>query len=233
MNKQDLTAIFSMIFLVGSLLVVPYMHLNLLWLMPSALFAWVNQSHIVGMVKSFGTGAMLMLGGSLAMADVLTDIATAVGSGAIANTANTVADTVTGSGIGDALATMAITALAASNPVVAGLIVALPLFSWIVGLFANNSDNPTVNKVYIGLNKIAQLAGAKTAKNQPDVLTVKTMLTNNPNDWSSLIKNQIIDETHTAIKLAIVNKVRAKGDADALSDLFAAIKKIKKQINKG
>lgn len=58
----------------------------------------------------------------------------------------------------------------------------------ILGPLANWTNNPRYSSAAILFNKLIQLLTFGSAKNQPDVLSVKEMLTNKPSTWPSLIK---------------------------------------------
>ncbi len=75
-----------------------------------------------------------------------------------------------------------------------GVTSAMPL----LGYIANQTKNPIDNALHIALNKVVQLFTFNTAKNQPDVLSVKQMLTNKPSKWPKLIADKVAVE-HRAL----------------------------------
>lgn len=60
----------------------------------------------------------------------------------------------------------------------------------LLGPLANWTGNPRYSAAAILLNKLAQLLTFGSAKNQPDVLSVKEMLTNKPSQWPVLISQK-------------------------------------------
>lgn len=75
----------------------------------------------------------------------------------------------------------------------------MPVLTWL----ANGTKNPIDNAALIALNKALQLATGNTSKNQPDVLSLWQMITNNPLRWAELLRNQMADEGLSVHKRAI------------------------------
>jgi hypothetical protein len=81
---------------------------------------------------------------------------------------------------------------AAANPVVATGLAIFALAQPLIGLIANKTKNPRVGKVAIFGNKLLQMMSFNSSKNQPDVLSVREMLTTKPSNWQSKIRDKIL-----------------------------------------
>lgn len=81
-----------------------------------------------------------------------------------------------------------ISQLIGDYPVVDTVLSVFGFLVLILGPLANWTKNPRYSSAAILLNKLIQLLTFGSAKNQPDVLSVKEMLTNKPRTWPSLIR---------------------------------------------
>lgn len=81
---------------------------------------------------------------------------------------------------------------AAANPVVATGLAIFALAQPFIGLIANKTKNPQVGKVAIFGNKLLQMMTFNSSKNQPDVLSVREMLTTKPSNWQSKIRDKVL-----------------------------------------
>jgi hypothetical protein len=76
----------------------------------------------------------------------------------------------------------------ADNPFLSLLLMGLTLATPLLGFIASRTKNPIDNMILILLNKILHSLSYSTSDNQPDVLSWKVMLTNNPAKWPGLIE---------------------------------------------
>ena len=82
---------------------------------------------------------------------------------------------------------------AAANPVVATGLAIWAFAQPFIGFIANKTKNPHVGKVAILGNKVLQLMTYNSSKNQPDVLSVREMLTTKPSNWQSKIRDKVLN----------------------------------------
>jgi len=94
----------------------------------------------------------------------------------------------------------------AANPVVSLVLMGLSASMPLIGFIANRTKNPIDNALLIFLNKVLQTLSFNTSLNQPDVLSWKDMLTNNPKYWAAMIESKAIKE-----KNRLVDRVLSSG----------------------
>ncbi len=136
-----------------------------------------------------------------------------------------------GDAMGDAITSTFISAaleyVITNNPMVASVVAVFIMLQPVLGYVATQTTNPTVGKVAILSNKVAQLLTFSSAKNQPDVLSFGAMVKNKPDEWPKLIKHKIAKEAETLQRKAVIE---SGADSGALMDIFKLSAKIQKQL---